>query len=360
MVQNGTFNYTAVEADIVEALYQTNTRSVKLGPSKIKSDSLSSLEDLVFTQVDDFEAKVSAIELGPWVLESGAYEMEHLSLGNMQYTDLSHQLVSRMDSIKLLDLKFSKDTTPYIHNIMVYGPDINLAAPAKNERQERTDHKSPARSFNMFGTLTVHPGQIAWGDQTISFNMVEFSLREKQPVFDLGQIALKTPGNSIHVGRIWSRGTSLLIDSVYVVPVPEYLETITVETDVLAARLDHIQLQNIRWDSLIDQQRMHCDALLLNGFELSIKRDKTLPDPEQIDKPYLLGELIPVPDQVWLPRISGRNGRLVYFEIGEETGQEGHVALDNIEFVMDLYNDKHEMVAMSSGSALIYNQGPIT
>jgi hypothetical protein len=63
---------------------------------------------------------------------------------------------------------------------------------------------------------------------------------------------------------------------------------------------------------------MHCDALLLNGFELSIKRDKTLPDPEQIDKPYLLGELIPVPDQVWLPRISGRNGRLVYFEIGEE------------------------------------------
>jgi hypothetical protein len=145
-----------------------------------------------------------------------------------------------------------------------------------------------------------------------------------------------------------------------VVPVPEYLETITVETDVLAARLDHIQLQNIRWDSLIDQQRMHCDALLLNGFELSIKRDKTLPDPEQIDKPYLLGELIPVPDQVWLPRISGRNGRLVYFEIGEETGQEGHVALDNIEFVMDRYNDKHEMVAMSSGSALIYNQGPIT
>jgi hypothetical protein len=137
------------------------------------------------------------------------------------------------------------------------------------------------------------------------------------------------------------------------------LESIDTEGDVLSAQIKQVRFQQLAWDSLIDKNILVADEMLIDGFDLSIKRDKTLPDPEHKTKPYLLADFIPSTEAARLPKISGKNGRAVYFETGEETGQEGHVNIEDISFTMYRQNPINEPEYVSFGSGLLYNRGRI-
>ena len=352
--------YSKVKADLHEIVYKNGGSTLKLEQTEINSDSLSALKDLQFVNHTGSVLTVAQIDLGPWELRSGEYDIDHITLADLHYQDPLSEQVSRADSVKLVGLRVPSDTTPYVGQLLVYAPDINLKLPSK-KRQPDTDKKSPLSSpLKMFGKIQLSPGQVMLDDQQFTFEQIELDMEREQLEVDMKLLAFKTPSNSIHVGRIWSREAEIYLDSVYVVPVPEFLESVETETDVLAAQLNRIKFFNLHLDRLKETGDVWLDGMEVDGFDISIRRDKTLPDPDPETKPYLLSELISLPPQVNLPWISIKNGRLVYFEIGEDTGQEGHIALNDIMIMMNRQSSSGRPEQMLSGSATVYQQGDLS
>ena len=243
-----------------------------------------------------------------------------------------------------------------IHRILVFllnqkqGPDTE---------QEKSFDSIFSTLPQLLDRVLVLPGRLKLGEQQVVFDNLALDLSKEYPEFDFQKLAFKSKTHSIHVGGIWSDPSHIFVDSLYLVPLPGFVNQISSETDVIAGLVNRVQLHQVNWDTLKQEGKLVTDSLTLEGFDLSIKRDKMLPDLNHLEKPYLLEDFIPVPDQVVLPKIIGHQGRVVYIEKGEMTGLEGFVSVDDIHFTLNYNQPINQSIPTSSGRALLYNEGSI-
>ena len=353
-----TWDKTSMKLEQVD--FRNGDLICKINSAIIDNESTSVLNDLDLTKGNSNQVTSHRVEVGPWQQGDQGYRIESVMLGDLQWMNLRHHTSSTFDSLKLLDIQLPLEGLPSARQISVYAPEIALPDKTEDNSNETADKKQTEWSpREMLQQLRVYPGKLTRGAQQLSFGAISIDLTTNQPKIDLATLSFKTAKSSIHVGRIWSRQDQLNIDSIYLVPLPEYVASIEAETDILSAQLNNVRLDNLDWDQLLEDQKLLASDLVITGFDLSIKRDKTLPDPIHIDKPYLLSEFIPVSTGVEIAKIKGLDGRLTYIEVGENTGQEGFIAVDDISFTMNRNHPLSQPEHVSYGSALIYGKGPI-
>lgn len=346
-----------VVMNIQEAAYTSNQNSYSIGAAEINSDSVSLIEEIMVKTGSGDTINAGRIELGPWKKTFSETTMDQMLVVQLQYNQAASTGKSTSDSIRLNKINWKALAGPYVDQVNIYAPNISITS----KKPSNAPKKREAGTFplKMFGEIHIDPGQIIIDDNKILFDQVDVNLKGNQKKISLKDLAFVTKNSSIHIHHIWNSDSDLNIDSVTIVPDLEYLKGIETERDVVAGQFYRIEIQDIAWDSLIDNNKIIASGILLDGFDISIRRDKTLPDPERINKPILLSEMFPLIPGFNITRIKTRNGNISYHEVGEKTAQEGRITINDINITMNREKPITSAEEVLRGTARLYNQGKI-
>ncbi len=354
-VVSGETQVEHLEMKIQQAAYTSDQISYSIGPAEINSDSMSVIEAVVVKTAPGDTISVDRIELGPWEKTFNETTMDQLLVVQLKYIQAGSTQKSTSDSIRLNNINWKASAGPYADQVNIYAPNIYISS----KKPSNSPEKKEAGIFplKMFGEILIDSGQISIDENKIQFDQVHMNLRGNRKKINLKDLAFVTNSSSLHIHHIWNSDTDLNIDSVTVVPNLEYLNGIETERDVMAGQFYRITIQDIVWDSLIDHNKMIANGILLDGFDVSIRRDKTLPDPEHITKPVLLTEIIPSIANFHIPRISTNKGNISYHEVGEKTAKEGHISINDINITLNRYQPITSPEKVLHGTAKLYDQG---
>jgi len=346
-----------IEMNIQEAAYTSDQISYSIGAAEINSDSVSLIEEIMVKTGSGDTINAGRIELGPWKKTFSETTMDQMLVVQLQYNQAASTGKSTSDSIRLNKINWKALAGPYVDQVNIYAPNISITS----KKPSNAPKKREAGTFplKMFGEIHIDPGQIIIDDNKILFDQVDVNLKGSQKKISLKDLAFVTKNSSIHIHHIWNSDSDLNIDSVTIVPDLEYLKGIETERDVVAGQFYRIEIQDIAWDSLIDNNKIIASGILLDGFDISIRRDKTLPDPERINKPILLSEMFPLIPGFNITRIKTRNGNISYHEVGEKTAQEGRITINDINITMNREKPITSAEEVLRGTARLYNQGKI-
>lgn len=344
-----------IEMNIQEATYSSDQNSYSIGPAVINCDSMSVIESVIVkTRLGD-TIKVDRIELGPWQKTFTETTMDQLLVVQLKYIPAGSTGKSTSDSIRLNNISWKVSASPYADQVNIYAPNIYISS----TKSTNSPKNKGAGTFpwKMFGEINIDPGQINIDENKILFEQVHVNLKGNQKKINLKDLAFVTNKSRLHIHHIWNSDSVLNIDSVTIVPDSEYLKGIETERDVIAGQFYRIKIQEIDWDSLINSNKVVANRILLDGFDISIRRDKTLPDPERMTKPTLLSEMFPIIPGFNIPRITTHNGNISYHEVGEKTAQEGHITINDINITMNREKPITSAEEVLRGTAKLYNQG---
>ena len=352
------WSYGYLQTQIKSGQYQKGPITYTLGNSIINTNAQSQLSGVEIIKKDEFRAQTASVDLGPIDYTPDSLRIDHIAIKKIGFTDIPGEATSKIDSIKLRDI-FLKSELPFSQQVLIYGPDLNIASSESKGNHSTKGNEIPLPS-QFFNELTVFPGSVSFGNQRLDFGHLALQAEEETLLMDLRDLSLETNSNTIKIGRVWSGPSDLYLDSINQVPKPEFIQQIDTELDVISARVNRARLHDINWAALWEEKRLESDSLTIDGIDAAIARDKTLPDPEHQWKPYLLAAFIPEVENINIPRISGTNGKVVYREIGEKTGQEGFIAIEDISFEFNRYLPLSEPELVSQGQGKLYGQGPIS
>ena len=361
VVQNHNARFEFLSATVKQSNVQMGDSHYFFQGAAINSDSVSVVNQLDIKVLNRQQLKINSIYLDPFNLTSESFATDNLTSVDIWYEDKQGRSVSTMDSLSLLNIKV-QGATPHVEQVVVYSPDISIPVEPKqgpDTEQEKSFDSIFSTLPQLLDRVLVLPGRLKLGEQQVVFDNLALDLSKEYPEFDFQKLAFKSETHSIHVGGIWSDPSHIFLDSLYLVPLPGFVNQISSETDVIAGLVNRVQFHQVNWDTLKQEGKLVTDSLTLEGFDLSIKRDKMLPDLNHLEKPYLLEDFMPVPEQVVLPKIIGHQGRVVYIEKGEMTGLEGFVSVDDIHFTLNYNQPINQSTPTSSGRALLYNEGSI-
>jgi hypothetical protein len=355
-LENGKLALQHAELKLQQTEIDWGQNNLSMGPSRIKSDSSSELHNFSLSLDSGNQLTVKRIYLGQWEKLFTHFEVEKLLLERLEFANMDANKKSTSDSVMFQSLSLIDGQQPYIEKVKIYNPDIHIE-PGK---QKNPDHKGIDLSpLEMIGQIEIGPGKVAFGEKEVSFKQVNLNNTGEHKEIDLNELAFKSPSTSFHINQVWTTPTSLNVDSITIVPTDNYINHIETEKDVLAGQIYHTRISEIDWDMLLDSSRLVADQLLIDGFDLSIRRDKTLPDPEEITKSYLLSDMVPSVAGLSIPNITTKNGNLSYHEVGEKTGMEGRVQLTDIDLTFDRYKPLYEPEKVLRATAKLYDQGKI-
>ncbi len=263
-----------------------------------------------------------------------------------------------LDSLVVTEVVYKLGTLPEVKQGEVFGADVQLIT-SKEERQKvPVKNDTTSLSPDFLEQLIIHPGQVEINDKLIRFGGIHVDLeQEDHIVIEASEIAFDTPKSGLRIGNIRSDKQTILLSDFEVIPKESYVSSIKNETDIVNARFDKIMLDNVPWDSIYSGTHVNLPSVHLDGFEIEIRRDKTLTDPEPVRKPFLLTEMIPLPDNVALELITTSNGNLTYFETGEKTGKTGHITLNDIEVSIWPEGNQDQSDQVMEGIMKVYDSG---
>ncbi len=356
LTNDNAWSVQGFQTTVKSGAYQNGPFTYQLDGAQINTNTISHIDGIEIANQDKMLLQ-TAVELGPVHQASDSLVANYVLLRHIKYLNLMQNTTSTIDSIRFNNIFITNDL-PFLDQVLVYGPDLSFAPQPSVDKPNVSSKRLPVPS-ELFGELIISPGQISFNQQLIKFDTVELEVEEGLMQFDINKLAFATPNNSIGVGRIRSGATDLFFDEVKIEPNPEYDRQIDYETDIMSLKMDEARLHQVAWDAFWKQGILDSDSMTFDGIDVSIKRDKTLPDPEHVWKAYLLADFIPDLDNVCIPQINGKNGKVIYTEVGEKTGQEGQIAVEDISFQFNRYQSLSEAEEVSFGKGMIYGEGPI-
>ena len=347
------------QVEIVSAFFESESIYCTMGPATINSDSNSLVEHIQFRPDSGKVIAAESIEIGPWRKALDSLTMNYLQVDQLEYSTTNSNIKSTAESIRFQNINWNQQQGPKADEVYIYAPDINLKS---NKEGETTKGGERSKGINitplkMFGKIHVDPGQLTIDDKKVSFKQIELSGKDERKDLDLKEISFVSPNSSFHIDRVWSTKSNLNIDSITIVPNENYIKQIQTERDVGAGQFYKIQIRDIDWQVLHDSAKVKAKEVLLDGFDVSVRRDKTLPDQEKTTKPYLLAGMFPIIPNFSIPRIITQHGNISYHEVGEKTGKEGSVKISDINVTLNRFHSLDKKEKVLKGTAMLYNQG---
>jgi hypothetical protein len=208
----GKTSFDQLKANITSARYWKDSTSYSMGESTLQSDSFSAFSNISMVNPGKHSLKVQGIMLSPFKATPDGLDIRHLLISDVKYFNQTGQ-ISTVGSVRLANVQLSDSAAPYVGEIQVYTPQINLT---KNNSSEVKPNKeaNSISPLSMFSRLSVSPGQIKSDCTAISFDHISVEPTGHRLSVDLQRLAFKTPSSSVHIEQVYSDSTNLYIDSI--------------------------------------------------------------------------------------------------------------------------------------------------
>jgi len=342
--------------------YTTPSLAVRSGPLRLNNTNTSSIENLILNTAARDSLHVDKSQIDRTTAGDSIWKMDKIHLHKTAFSQSGSNFQSLADSLVLNSINITKGRMPYVEHILAYGTNVsiqngeNVSVSDKSSKKKGKESK-PMALASLCGKATIFPGSYAIGKTILTYEEINIDTSPNAKHISINELSMETPAAQFHVGSIETIGADLELSRIRIDPDNSYSPEF--ETDIVSGSINSLTFQNVDYDQLLGENQFISDKLQIDGFSLSIRRDKTLPDPPEKIKPHLLSQLIPVSESFQLPGISVSNGTLTYREVGEKTGQEGRIRLDSIKFDLALNNSIDEPERVLSGSASLYNEGKL-
>jgi|GEM_PF-2556342 len=252
------------------------------------------------------------------------------------------------DSIMLRSILLTEGRKPVMDELAAYG----LTIP------EGTSRKNKTSSFEWpegIGKINVYNGKIFLRNQkTFRFNHIE-SHQDHSVALDSGWYF--TPNNTIRLGGVNMRSDALSVGLLQVMPTAAYLKSVQTENDIIQGTLRGVTLTQFEADSILNGGPIIANEMKLASIQLSIRRDKRLPDGPLMEKPFFLHELLP--DRFHVRKLTVADGTIAYSETSEKTGKTGDIVLQNLQATIAGINGRELSQGIDlDARASLYGQAP--
>ncbi len=340
--------------------FTTSSVNLSTGPISLQNRDISSIDELIIKTNKNDSLHIARIEIDQIVEHDSAWGLNEVTIKNIGFAQAGNKFSTEADSLKLHNAMIHNGSLPYFSEIYVFGTEV--AARENSEDPEEsisdTNNKTGSNSIELsqlFGKATVYPGSYALKDMHITYGQIDINTAPGSKHIDIHDLAFETRTAGFSVERVETIDEDLRITSLHIDPKQTYKpET---ETDIVGGRIDQLLFREVSWEELFRENNFIASSLEIGGFNLSLERDKTLPDPPPTQKTHLLTELIPLSKNFRLHQIHVTNGNLTYLETGDKTGQQGRIRLDSINFTMNLMKPVEEPEFVLNGNARLYGQG---
>ncbi|MDZ7645689.1 MAG: hypothetical protein U5K54_00125 [Cytophagales bacterium] len=294
-----------------------------------------------------------------------------VQLDNFQIRDIQHQATkwrtasvsargvwidnagvqARLDSIHVDDFAWV-EKKPHTAFVEIFHPVVQV----KETQQPQDSPKQPKRApldKLMPDRFVIHPGRVELpANKVVSFGTIQGSLVDKKiSIQSIGHTLRKSV---VRVSNVVLTRAEVSIDSITLKPNEQWYAENNVEDGKLNLALAQLTLSNQLFDSLLFHQKVYPTALEVADFNLFVARDKRLPDPPEVEKPWSLSSMIILPEALPIQTVKIKDGDIRIEEISDKTGQTGFVTINDIRATIGLGHR-----ATVDAQARLYNQGKI-
>ncbi len=252
------------------------------------------------------------------------------------------------DSVILHSVLLTEGKKPAMDVLVAYG----LVVPESTSRKNKTQDFEWPRGI---GKISVYNGKLFLPNQkTFRFNHIESS-RNHSIALDSGWYS--TPNNMIRLGGVNLSSDALSVGLLQIKPTAAYIRSIQTENDVIEGTLRNITFTEFEADSLLNGGPIIANEMKLGSIQLSIRRDKGMPDGPLTEKPFFLHELLP--DRLHLHKLTVADGTIAYSETSEKTGKTGDIILQSLHATVTGINGRELSQGVDlDAQASLYGQVP--
>lgn len=280
--------------------------------------------------------------------EVSTWRIHQLSSGAVIFNKANQFRIS-MDSLHTKNAQWN-GSYPSLQFAEVYKPLIQIG--------ELSPKKGGTFSWNRqwINEFIIHPGSVILKDQQpITFGKIQSNVQRKE--VDIEEVSHTMPKVNFKIKHIVLADQELSIDTVAMYPNEEWYQKNYVEDSKLKVILSKLNISNQAFDSLLHHQKLNPFTLSLGNMNVFVIRDKQLPDPPEIEKPWSLPTLLKLPPVVPLKKIQVKNGDISIHEISDKTGQTGIVEINQVQANIDLADSDGYTDITVDARAKLYNQG---
>ncbi|MEJ2004570.1 MAG: hypothetical protein P8X57_06320, partial [Cyclobacteriaceae bacterium] len=342
--------------------YESPSARIQTGAISIDNLSPSVVENLNVNLPDKSAVSVEQLMIHNPQAEDSLLRIGKLRLSDIQLNQSNSSFNSHADSLILTDAVIHMEKAPFVSELFVHGTRITIDPDADTVSVDIPKNNNPSGSepldlSKLFGKATIYPGSYALRDLIVTYELINISTAPATKHLNIQNLEFETKTSNFAIGRIETHDTDLHISNIKIDPKKSYSPEF--ESDIIAGEIPLLLFHRVSWENLFESNNFIASTLEIKDFEMTIMKDKTLPDPPPQTKPHLLTQLIPESENFNIDEIISNNGKLIYKEIGEKTGKEGHVMLDSVDFTMSLRNPLHVPEKVLEGHARLYGQGQL-
>jgi hypothetical protein len=232
------------------------------------------------------------------------------------------------DSVKLLSV-YAGASHPDVGKAEVFGPIITV--PAKTNTSGVGKEKR--KGWFVPDEVVIHPGTLKLRDESeLQFGTIESE--SATGILQCAYVHTMLGKRPMQLKGLQLEGDELSIDSMTIRDDPRAGGP-AVEDDKIDARLYSVVVAGISIDAGMQTGVWKDLDIGLERFAVDIRRDKRLPDPPMMEKPFTLEGFLKLPKNVQINKVRLKDGSLRYMEIAEQSGEEAVVTLDNISAILE-------------------------
>jgi hypothetical protein len=258
-----------------------------------------------------------------------------------------------VDSVHIKSIGL-KAKSPHIGFVEVFNPRVVVLANGKPEQKKKA---SPIPTLPV-DRFVVHPGSVLLPqDKAIVFGRITGDMPGKR--VSVEHVEHKMAKSSIEVNNLVVTDGRTQIDSILIIPNEHWYAENRISEPKLRMKISNLLIADQPFDSVFYRRKLSAAEVEIGNLDLQVARDKRLPEPAPIEKPWSLGTLIRLPSSLDIKTIRVKDGDVTVHETSDKTEQTGMITINDVRATLNLENSAGFNEVTMDAQARLYNQGRV-
>lgn len=246
-------------------------------------------------------------------LSAASWKSDQIRTGQMRFEKNGKELF-RADSLHLRGIA-GKGSFPEVNEMALFHPVY----------QARQDAEpSAAMDFVPPRIIKLHNAALQLPTGMIQFDVLSWD--ENKDDFQCKNFVAQTEKLDIRSSRLAVRNNQLQLDTLRLNN-NRWFATATTEEDHIETALYGVRIGGVSVKNMLERGIVTGKTMSVNFFDLTIRRDKRMPDPPPVEKPANLSQLLRLPPELSVERVTLKDGIIRYRETAELNGEDGEVSI---------------------------------
>lgn len=236
-----------------------------------------------------------------------------------------HVINSSIDSVQFSHFDLVKGTKPHIAKLSVFHPVVEIS------KSDGESKKAPNVNFvieDFIDEFSLVNGEVDLKNRKLTFHSLSGAFNHNSKSLVGSTFKYHTPTTDITLGQIDLSKSDLTLRELTITPKESVVSKYKTQFDLIKTNIGVVNVTGVDFDKLV-KGHTGFDSVRLNQIQLDIFKDKRLPLPPPIEKPFLLSSLIP--KGVSFNYADIKNMYIHYHELSQKTGLEGSIELHDVE-----------------------------